>query len=190
MTTESKIKEILTDPFDYVWTLQGFGMLRTYLDNDEVERLHIWDTNSAVPDVSVIHDHPWDFTSRIISGRLTNQRYVFDPEDGEEVSVAFIKTGEGGGLRTEPYKIHVISLEPEHYVPGDLYGQLAAEVHESIPSNGTVTLIERKFYGPRDDQVATVCWRTGDWVSAEPRPATHYEILHFTGLALSNWGSS
>lgn len=33
MTTESQINDILAHPFDQMWTLQGFGMLRTYLDD-------------------------------------------------------------------------------------------------------------------------------------------------------------
>lgn len=182
--TESQISEILAHPHDRKWTIQGFGMLRTYLDEHEVERLHIWDTETAVPEVSVIHDHPWDFTSRIVRGSVTNQRYLLDVGDGDPVTVGRIKTGEGGGLLDMQPRPGWLAARPaEVYLPGDTYQMDAPELHESIPSSGAVTVISRRFYTARDDQFATVCWRTGDWVSAEPRPATRIEIEHFVALA-------
>jgi hypothetical protein len=49
MTTQASVLQILANPFDYKWTIQGFGMLRTYLDSEHSERLHIWDPDIAVP---------------------------------------------------------------------------------------------------------------------------------------------
>jgi len=186
--TESTVRKVLQHPYDYRWTVQGFGMMRTYLDPDEVHRLHIWDTNCAVPDVSVIHDHPWDFDSRIYSGTVINQRYRFaDEVDGLDTApmrIGRIKTGEGGGL--DPASVHDTWLavpEAEEYLPGDSYHMDRPELHESIPSPGAVTIISRKFYTARDDQFATVCWAAGaEWVTAEPRPATREEIEHFIKL--------
>lgn len=180
----SRVAEVLRSPLDYKWTIQGFGMLRTYLDPAEVHRLHIWGPDSAVPDVSVIHDHPWDFDSRIYRGSVTNQRYLLDAPTGEAVTTARIKTGEGGGLvGTSSRRAVLAELPTEFYFPGDSYHMDAPELHESIPSPGAVTIISRRFYTARDDQFATVCWRGSDWVSAEPRPATQAEITHFVGLA-------
>jgi hypothetical protein len=183
MATETEVNEILAHPFDREWTIQGFGMLRTYLDDAEVHRLHIWDVDAAVPEVSVIHDHPWDFDSQIYRGFVTNQRYELG-RGGERVRVGRIKTGEGGGLiggKIERGRLH--HIEPEYLGPGDSYHMDAPELHESIPSRGAVTVISRRFHTARDDQFATVCWRSGDWVSAEPRPATLAEVAHFVGLA-------
>lgn len=181
---ESVIDAILADPFDREWSIQGFGMLRTYLDIYEVHRLHIWDVDAAVPDVSVIHDHPWDFDSRIYRGAVTNQRYLLDAVGGEIVQTSRIKTGEGGGLIGTPAREAMLgAFAPEVYGPGDCYHMDAPELHESIPTRGAVTVISRKFHTNREDQFATVCWRTGDWVSAEPRPATRAEIEHFVALA-------
>lgn len=186
MTTEREVREILCNPFDRKWTLQGFGMLRTYLDDDEVGRLHIWDVDEmSVPDVSTIHNHPWDFASRIVSGHLDNQRYVVVPTTDGEYTAADLRTGEGGGLAAAPYQVQVVPHEIECYSPGETYSQEAFEYHESLPKWGTVTVIERKFTRPRD--YATVCWSTPTWVSAEPRLATQAEIVHFTELALSRW---
>lgn len=184
MTTERLVNEILTHPFDRVWTIQGFGMLRTYIDDAEVHRLHIWDAETAVDDVSVIHDHPWDFDSRIYRGQVTNQRYLLDADRGDTVLTSRIRTGEGGGLIGTPVRTALLDALPlELYGPGESYHMDAPELHESIPSRGAVTVISRRFHTARDDQYATVCWRAGDWVSAEPRQATRAEVEHFVALA-------
>lgn len=183
MTTESQINGILAHPFDREWSIQGFGMLRTYLDDEHTERLHIWDVDTAVEDVSTIHDHPWDFTSRIVRGEIRNQRFVMhDPASGHpEFFSARIRCGEGGGLVSEPARVTICSQGVERYEAGGTYSMLAPELHESFPSQGAVTVISRSFHADRD--IATVCWRTGDWISAEPRLATRSEVEHFIGLA-------
>lgn len=183
--TESRVKEILAHPFDHDWSIQGLGMLRTYLDDEHIERLHIWDTDRAVTEVSTIHDHPWDFSSRIVAGRLYNQRYQhsYSLTDGDPFHTSQIHCGAGGGLIGATHRVR-LSLDPiEGYEPGDVYSQSAPELHQSDPSRGAVTVISRTFRAERD--IATVCWRTGDWVSAEPRSATMAEIEHFIGLACS-----
>lgn len=185
MTTESEVLAILRDPYHRKWTIQGFGMLRLYLADDEVERLHIWDQSMSVEDVSTVHDHPWDLTSRIISGRMGNQRYVRDLV-GDQWNAVRIRTGEGGHVLADPEHWLLRPLETEVYEPGESYHQDAPEIHESLPTPGTVTVVERTFSRKRD--VATSCYRdTPDWVSAEPRPATVLEIEHFVRLALDQW---
>lgn len=182
--TDARIRAIVRHPFDHDgWTVQGLGMIRLYLDPEQRERLHIWDPGSATPDVSTIHDHPWNFTSRIVVGRLENQRYVVDGREPGDFLMQRLRCGIGGGLIDEPRRVTVVGHPLETYYPGDRYHQDADEFHESIPSPGAVTVITRDFRGNRD--VATVCWRTGDWVSAEPRPATRDEVVHFTNLAAS-----
>lgn len=179
--TESAVREALANPFDREWSIQGFGMLRTYLDPDQVHRLHIWDTGQGVKEVSTVHDHPWDFTSRIIAGSLVNQRYLIDSTTGEPFWAARLRCGVGGGLVEAPQKTLIETLPAEHYGTEDVYSQTAPEFHESFPTSGTVTVISREFKADRD--LATVCWQDGDWVSAEPRPATEDEIRHFVRLA-------
>lgn len=177
----SDVMEVLAHPFDYQWSLQGFGMLRTYLAADQIDRLHIWDLESAFPEVSRIHDHPWDFTSRIVSGRMDNQRYVLDAEHGEEFYSARILCGEKAHLLEEPSKTLVVAKPRESYGVEELYSQEAPEFHESFPQAGTVTLVRRSFKTNRD--VARVAWREGAWGDAKPRPASREEIEHFIGLA-------
>lgn len=185
--TESAVNEILAHPFDRDWTIQGFGMLRTYLDDERVGRLHIWDADQAVDDVSTIHDHPWDFTSRIVRGSIRNERFLNHEQlsntmcSAPEMWSAKIRCGEGGGILTDAQRVRICSKGVERYDTGESYSMEAPELHESFPSRGAVTIIERSFHADRD--IATVCWRSGEWVSAEPRPATRAEIEHFVGLA-------
>lgn len=192
MATEAQVRAVLRDPLagGRVWTIQGLGMLRTYLDPEEVERLHIWDTGAAVPDVSTIHDHPWDFESRIVSGQVVNQRFdVLDAARPNMVAMPFyrarIRCGEGGGLVSEPDPVLVLAHAPEEMGPGAGYSQEAAEVHESFPDRGAVTVIRRTFRTDRDH--ATVLWQHGDWVSAEPRLATPAEVMGFVQVARAAW---
>lgn len=182
--TDRQINDILAHPFDRDWSIQGLGMLRTYLDDERVERLHIWDTDQAVGDVSTIHDHPWDFTSRVVRGRIRNQRFVAHGNgSAPEFFMAQIVCGEGGGLIGEPWRARICSEGVESYSTGEGYSMEAPELHESFPDRGAVTVITRKFHADKD--IATVCWRTGEWVSAEPRPATRAEIEHFVSVARS-----
>jgi hypothetical protein len=193
----STIKQILEYPLGSLkWTLQGFGMLRAYLSEDEVWRLHIWDQDMAVEDVSTVHDHPWDLDSRIVSGTLRNQRFErVHPVDasGEDLYITdklwnavLIRTGEGGHPLEQPDQWWLRPQDLETYMPSDTYHQDAPEIHESIPVPGTVTIVRRTFSRKRD--IATSLYRdTPEWVSAEPRPATDAEVLHFTRLALARW---
>jgi hypothetical protein len=180
--TASEVTAILAHPFDYDWSIQGFGMLRAYLDPDHVWRLHLWDLDSAFPDVSRIHDHPWDFTSRIVVGRMDNQRYEVDGPEGEPYQSARILCGESAHLLEEPVTALVAPKATEHYGPEDFYAQEAPEFHESFPTAGAVTLVKRNFKQNRD--VARVLWREGVWGDAAPRPATQQEIEHFVSLAM------
>lgn len=191
MTTEADVLAILKDPHrsDLRWSLQGFGMLRTYLAADEVERLHIWDIGMSVEDVSTVHDHPWDLDSLIISGRLQNQRFVRSTQTQDDLwNFASIRTGEGGHILNVEPQVRLAAGEVESYGPGERYHQDAPEIHESTPDRGTVTLVNRTFSQKRD--VANVYWIAGEWGSAEPRPATPDEVQHFVDLALSKWSTS
>jgi len=190
--TASQVLEILKDPRDLEWSIQGFGMLRAYLAPDEVYRLHIWDTKQmSVEDVSTVHDHPWDLDSRIISGMLCNQRYGVVGHSpcgslGEPWKAQRIRTGEGGHPLEEPQEWWLRRQTLEVYHPGATYHQDAPEIHESIPTRGCVTVVKRTFSRPRD--IATSLYKnTPEWVSAEPRPATPQEVEHFCALALDRW---
>lgn len=175
-----------------LWTVQGFGMMRMYLDPDKVWRLNVWHTRFMVPNVSVIHTHPWHFDSWIIAGMFHNQRYSRHTEkpahehSGTEgmrhVDWARIMTGiaspvgdAGQGGVEKQAEAWLIPRETERYTPGDYYHQDADEVHETVYSDFCVTINRRTKVG--DGEHADVFWPHGTpWVSAKPRHATHEEV--------------
>lgn len=179
------------------WSLQGFGMLRVHLPGDY--RLNVWDSRYRVKDVSLIHDHPWNFESLVVSGRLINRRFVTahaaSGSRGELVEWAKLKPGPGGGLlgriasgreRSEGGVVKLCAREPEVYVAGDTYQQARDEVHRSDPEDGCVTFNRRTERLVVDE--ARVFWPVGtSWVSAEPRLATREEVKRIVSLALAGW---
>jgi len=174
------IYEILKEPFRYDgWSLQGFGMLRLYLTKEI--RMHIWHPHFAVPNVSLFHDHPWDFESYIVCGALVNRRY--QQGLGNTHYCAKIQCGPGGCQKT-PAEPCSLNLESEEiYIPGSTYKQSADEIHVTEAQPGTVTIVERTFRP--DTEHARVFWKQpGNWVSAEPRAATNAEISAITIAAL------
>lgn len=183
------VRAILSQPHTHKWTVQGFGMLRTYLPDVKDPkrfRLNVWSRALAVPNVSIIHDHPWHFDSWIINGEFRNQRFVEDYYNGTPYHWQVIQTGEGGGPTANRYTMGLRGLELERYTTGDKYHQDSHEIHLSDYDEGTVTLNDRIRVGTGEH--ARVFWPCGtNWVDAEPRPATTTEIEHATTAALAKW---
>jgi|SRR6478736_2053127 len=171
------------------WTAQGFGFLRTYFgpaDAPKKFRLNLWHSRFTVPNVSTIHDHPWDLTSLIIAGQMVNQRYRIGHASLDRTHhYTTIKTGVGGGLeRNDVQDCALVKYPSEIYRPGDSYKQRAEEIHETIFADGTVTLNERIG----DTEHARVFWPyQTDWVDAFPRPATREEVADTVLASLREW---
>lgn len=181
--------DVLAHPQRREWSIQGFGMLRTYLSPDL--RLHIWDSDYRVESVSDIHDHPWHFESTVLSGTIENRRYralpnTFPPSHHRGRIVCGPNPAEHG-----PKEVASVRLEQwceGVYRPGDTYSMQADELHASFPSPSAVTLIKRTK-ADKDPDRAYVYWPIGsEWVSAEPRPATTDEVKRIINRALNRWG--
>lgn len=187
----------------YDWTLQGFGMLRCHLPGHNFGggllpgvdfRLNIWDRRYRVPGVSLMHTHPWNFDSMILSGRLVNVRYVhasrtYDHRAVKNYNRRLLKPGPGGGLLETPTELVMLRQEPAEEFTAhsgfSSYRQRSHEIHVSEPSDGCVTLNQRERVG---DDVAYVFWPEGEqWVSAEPRKATDMEVKDIVTMALEKW---
>lgn len=177
------IAKILERAEHFDWSLQGFGMLRLYLSREV--RLHVWHSRFAVDNVSTIHNHPWHFESTVICGSIRNRVYRVvegDPTHYEQGIVC----GPGGHPvgNKQPVRLE-LEREMVSY-PGyaDGYRQEAHKLHESIPEDGTITVVEREFLA--DTEHARVFFPLGtEWVSAEPRPATTDEVVAMCGVALA-----
>lgn len=190
--TKALVGQILMKWSYYEWSLQGFGMLRTYLDADETIRLHVWDERYAVEGVSDMHTHPWDFVSYVVAGEVINTRFCHAAdayiENGiyEEFMEQKLRCGVGGGVVDKPIPTKMTALEPERYTEGNWYTQKAEEIHISKPASGTVTIVSRSF--KEDTEHAYVYWPVGEeWVSAEPREAQPYEVLDIVEYSTGRW---
>lgn len=166
----------------FEWSLQGLGMLRLHMGDNT--RLHVWDLRYAAPGASPIHDHlQWALHSMVLSGRITNYRYIEDPA-GEPFNYVTLKAGYGCHFKDEPRVTRLLRGPAEVYRPGEAYVQRPDEIHYTVPENGTVTLM-RKAPTP-DGESARVFWQAGtEWGSAEPRAATQEEVQAITRYALS-----
>src|SRR5439155_399501 len=141
--TKALVKQILERPLVHSWSQQGLGMLRVYLSREI--RMHVWADEAVYrPKPDTLHTHPWDFTSYVVAGGITNLRYRTIPLT-PNYTMRTIKCGAGGGLEPGETRVHLAATDVETFISGQFYSQLAEEIHESIPADGTVTIIERKF---------------------------------------------
>ncbi len=107
------------------------------------------------------------------------------------MNVAVILCGTGGGIKDQLQGHNVPTVElglhsSQSCVIGDVYGEIASDIHISVPEDATVTLVERTIL--KDPDHALVYWKKGEqWVSAEPRKATSYEVARVTENTLVNW---
>lgn len=188
--TKADVADILLKAHEREWSIQGLGMLRTYLDEGKVQRLHVWSDEAKFEGASELHTHPWNMTSIVMAGVLEQQRFIVDalPERDEAPThmEQTILCGEGGGLCGAPRPVLLREMHPEFYGEGGMYRQKWWEIHRSRPKNGTVTVIARDFTDDPDH--AYVYWPYGEeWVTAEPRTATPEEVERVTRNALDLW---
>lgn len=191
--TKALVKSILEWPGARDWSLQGFGMLRTYLAPDL--RLHVWDSRWKVENVTTMHTHPWNFISSVVAGGVKNRRYYKHGEVPAHVPVNSasllyreqeILCGVGGHETETSDVVMLVAGHAEMITEGQHYHQLAHEIHSSEPVDGTVSIIQRQFLNDADH--AFVYVPDGqEWVSAEPRPANKDEVEAICTYALNTW---
>ena len=185
--TKDQVEKILRNPHNREWSLQGLGMLRTYLDDGKVQRLHVWSNPHKTPNVSTLHDHPWDFESLTYAGCITDVEYVEVPAwdlGSRKWNYQQIICGPDGCATSPVQEIYLRQCPPCAYPEGEGYFHHATDIHASYPIDGTVTIITRKG----DTEKARVFWEPDrSWGSARPRPATREEVDQIVGVALRNW---
>jgi hypothetical protein len=178
---QALVRTLLEHAADHAWTMQDIGLLGLRLDDRQEYRLHVWDPESCSGEPPV-HDHPFDFTSTVLAGEMTNTRYVEDPAGVEFRRERYARADEDA--RT----CDTVRLTGTATVVGAgcSYSQAAHELHDSRQLPGTVTIIRRVFQ-PVD--TLTVCLR-GDapFVSGRSRPATPDEVKRITSAALDWFG--
>lgn len=175
--TRALVRTILLHPEDHPWRMQDIGLLGLWLDDRREYRLHVWGPTYAVGD-PLVHDHPYDFTSLVVAGEMTNTRYVEDAAGRDYTRVRYSVADEDA--RTTDTV--TLSGTATAFGAGDEYSQRADELHDSRQVPGTVTIIRMAFV---DTPVLSVC-TNGEvpWVSSQARPATPEEIKIITATAL------
>jgi hypothetical protein len=178
--TQVLVRKILEHPDGYDWRMQDTGLLGVRLDDHREHRLHVWGPMYSVGE-PVVHDHPYDFTSIVVAGEMTNTRYVEDPSGTEYQRVRYTPPDEGART-TDSVRL---SSTASVLRAGEEYSQLAHELHDSRQVPGTVTIIRMSFC---DTPALTVCTAAdAPWVSAQARPPTPDELRTITEAALEHF---
>ena len=174
------VRNILEHALEYPWKYQDIGLLSLRLDDHREYMLHVWAPDRCT-ETAPIHDHPFDFVSRIVVGEMTNGRYVEDPSGAKYLRERYSPPNEES--RTTDYV--QLSCEVETFTAGREYAHRSHELPDSHQVAGTVTIIHR---GPfREGAELTVC-RLDDkagWVSGASRIPTPEEITDITKQALT-----
>jgi hypothetical protein len=173
------VRNILEHPHEYPWRYQDIGLLVLHLDGNREYGLHIWAPDRCIG-TPPIHDHPYDFVSRIVVGELTNARYVEDPTGAKYMRERYSPPNEESRI-TDYVQL---SSEVETFREGDEYAQVSDELHDSHQLPGTVTIIQRAAF--REVAALTVCRadENAAWVSGASRAPTSEEIADITKKAL------
>jgi len=175
--TKALVLTILRHAEDFPWRVQEIGLLGLRLDDQRRCRLHVWDPSYLVGEPPV-HDHPYDFTSQIIVGELTNTRYQEDAAGDEYVRFCYTPGAEDL-RRSDTVRLSRVATT---FAEGGQYRQSASELHASSQLPGTVTAIRCSWVEVGD---LTVCHRdAASWRSAQARNATRAEIKTMVSKAL------
>jgi hypothetical protein len=162
---------------DFPWRMQDIGLMSLRLDDRREYRLHVWDP-SYWDGEPPVRDHPYDFTSTILAGEMTNARYEEDRAGDEYVRFRYSQGAEGE-RRSDAVRL---SSTGTIFNERSQYHQRAHELHASWQQPGTVTEIRCQWI---ETPELTVCVRDeGCWRSAQGREATREEIKGFAAKAL------
>jgi hypothetical protein len=175
--SKALVLTILQHAEDFPWRMQDFGLMSLRLDDRRQYRLHVWDPYDGGEDPP-IHDHPYDFTSTVIVGELTNTRYEEDPA-GEEYSRFRYSPPSEDERRSDSVRL---SATATTFTGGDQYRQVATALHASGQKPGTVTAIRCSWVEAPE---LTVCLRDeASWRSGRARDATREEIKRVAAKTL------
>jgi hypothetical protein len=172
----AQVRSILEHAGEHPWTLQDIGLLGLWLDDRRECRLHVWGPADAVGDPP-IHDHPFDFTSTVLAGAITNTRYEVS-DDGLEYQRTRYVPDDEDARTSDTVRL---SGTAARLRTGDRYSQRAHELHDSRQVAGTVTIIRTRFV---DVPVLTVCQPVdAPWVSGRSRRATEDDVARIAAPA-------
>ena len=175
----------INDPDFMKWYAVGLGLLNADIDDRGKIRVHIWDSSLKVPNVSTAHTHPWNFTSYIVDGTLTNYLYA-ESLSGNNRQRRREQVFTRNGIRTISEEL--VYLEPygfTSYPAGSCYSQNHADIHSTGYTDGTVTIVEM---GERiQDWAYEYFAAEGELKQGTLHRATPEEIRSVLGKILKRW---
>lgn len=142
----SIVDDVMTDKL----TLHGLGFVQVQLEGNQ--RLHVW--HPELPrrvcfESSAIHDHRFDFVSRILVGLQCNFEYRADASpDGDHMLYLHegARTACGGRPWTPDGRVHMVEINSDSIPAGMTYRQQAYHFHRTEPGgDGKVATIMQKL---------------------------------------------
>lgn len=180
----------LRNPEEFEWSVQGFGMLRAYLDAEQKYRIHVWSALLRRPGMtescSDIHTHPWHFASKVLWGAHLNIRYAWEPNDAGIFCRQLMVPGPGAHMLQSPKRGHLYEIGHDALVAGDSYAQKFDEIHRAIFFDGSATVITR-IRGDLPDEAYTFFREASPWVSAEPESCSTRDAAEIIESACEKW---
>lgn len=139
------IDDVMTDKI----TLHGLGFVQVQLEGNQ--RLHVWHPElprRACFEHSSIHDHRFDFTSRVLVGMQRNIAFRADPSPAGAYMLYLhegARTACGGRPWTPDGRVHMVEIDDFTVMPGLEYQHKAYDFHRTEPADdGRVATIMRK----------------------------------------------
>lgn len=180
--------EILRNPFvdcdgnkRRQWMVSGLGMLQLKLDDERCERLHIWNKDLQIQNVTDIHTHPWDYHSEVLYGILKNTIYeeisLTSSIYSEQYEKVTIKCGTGECAKSKPKSVHLAEQKYTYHTPlyNDSYSLKKSQIHKVNFADGTVTLLHRYNHDPENK--ADIFYKDAiGFISVDFRSATDDEV--------------
>lgn len=189
------VRSICQQPFDggRVWRAHGIGMLRTYLDAEQLFRLNLWHHSLLTPNISTMHTHTWSLHSEVVTGRLTNTRWERTSK-GRPEAQPFIEDRIPCGaaqdaasgppvLQGEAKTVWLFPCAPEVILPGHTYGQQPDEIHTTEFIDGTATVMKRDMTEGLTE--ASVFWPLGSQWGDASRNVNADEIVRVCHATLA-----
>lgn len=130
---------------NFVPRVHGNGFVQ--VDLTPTRRLHIWG-HPEIPSQKIptqIHDHAFSFKSRILMGCLQDIRYreVPDPNGLFMIHRVNVREREDTTLHPTGERVTLQGTSQYHYRSGDEYLCKAGHIHQSIPKEWTISIIEK-----------------------------------------------
>lgn len=193
------VRAILAHPGGFDWKINGLGFIRCDLDGDDY-CLNVWDRRLCTIDRAVIHTHPWDLESLVLSGAVRNRQFHVGDNSLHIHTNPHLATHYGVHIHTRPWDLDdaIADQKPALYELGkretavwstdEGYRLARGEAHATDYLAGTVTLVRRTNRDP--SRRVGIWWPKDDgdvWNDPSTQTLDEDGIWNTCQLALATW---